>query len=187
MNTTKIGLVSISDRAYQGVYQDKNIPILTTWLNNAIITPFQLESYLIPDKQKLIETIICKLVDKHNCHLVLTIGGTGPTEKDVTPDATLKIADREIPGLGEQMRQIGLQFVPTALLSRQVAVIRNRSLIINLPGQPKSIKETLEGSRDQEGNVKISGIFTCIPYCLDLLKNPRIETNPNIISSFRPK
>ncbi|MXP51120.1 molybdopterin adenylyltransferase [Pantoea sp. SoEX] len=184
MNIIKIGIISVSDRAYHGIYHDKNIPILTNWLNYAINTPIKLEVHLIPDEQHLIEKLICKLVDKMNCHLVLTAGGTGPTKKDVTPDATLAIADRELPGFGEQMRQISLRFVSTALLSRQVAVIRNSSLIINLPGQPKSIQETLEGFRDKKGDIKIPGIFACIPHCLELLNNHLIiKINPNLIAN----
>ncbi|PPI86576.1 molybdopterin adenylyltransferase [Candidatus Pantoea edessiphila] len=186
MKTIIIGLISVSDRAFTGVYEDKNTLILKKWLNNAIITPFNLECRLVPDEKHLIKQTICQLVDKCNCNLIFTMGGTGPAKRDVTPDATLAIADRELPGFGEQMRQISLQFVPTAVLSRQVGVIRNKSLIINLPGQTKSIRETLEGVKDEKGNVKIHGIFSSIPYCLELLNNPSIETNPNIIVSFHP-
>ncbi|PPI87950.1 molybdopterin adenylyltransferase [Candidatus Pantoea edessiphila] len=186
MNKINIGIISVSDRASKGIYKDTNTSILKIWLNHAIITPFKLSVRLIPDEQLLIEKTLCDLVDKINCQLVLTTGGTGPTKRDVTPDATLAIADRELPGFGEQMRQISLQFVPTAVLSRQVGVIRNNSLIINLPGQPRSIKEILEGVKDQQGNIKIHGIFSSIPYCLELLNNLRIETNPDIAISFRP-
>ncbi|WP_029684574.1 molybdopterin adenylyltransferase [Tatumella saanichensis] len=187
MNTLRIGLVSVSDRASQGVYQDKGIPALTEWLNQALSTPFDIESRVIPDEQPLIEQTLCELVDERHCHLVLTTGGTGPALRDVTPDATLAVADREMPGFGEQMRQISLQFVPTAILSRQTAVIRKQSLIMNLPGQPKSIKETLEGLKDENGKVKVAGIFASVAYCLQLLEGPYVETHPEVVASFRPK
>ncbi len=183
----KIGLVSVSDRAFQGVYQDQGIPELTAWLANALVDKFQLETRLIPDEQDKIEQTLIELVDQQQCHLVLTTGGTGPAKRDVTPDATLAIADREMPGFGEQMRQVSLHFVPTAILSRQVGVIRKNSLILNLPGQPKAIKETLEGVKDESGNVLVKGIFAAVPYCLQLIDGIYIDTNPKIIESFRPK
>lgn len=187
MNTLRIGLVSISDRASSGVYQDKGIPALAEWLASALTTPFEIETRLIPDEQTLIEQTLCELVDEMGCHLVLTTGGTGPARRDVTPDATLAIADRQMPGFGEQMRQISLHFVPTAILSRQVGVIRKQALIINLPGQPKSIKETLEGVKDAESKVVVAGIFASVPYCIQLLDGPYIETNAEIVAAFRPK
>ena len=183
----KIGLVSISDRASQGIYQDQGIPELESWLKKALKDPFELETRLIPDEQKDIEHTLCDLVDNHHCHLVLTTGGTGPAKRDVTPDATLAIADREMPGFGEQMRQVSLHFVPTAILSRQVGVIRKESLILNLPGQPKAIKETLEGVKDEEGNVLVKGIFAAVPYCLQLINGIYVDTHPEVIASFRPK
>lgn len=185
--TFKIGLVSISDRASQGIYTDQGIPALQQWLEQALITPFELETRLIPDEQSLIEQTLIELVDNHACHLVLTTGGTGPAKRDVTPDATLAIADREMPGFGEQMRQVSLHFVPTAILSRQVGVIRNESLILNLPGQPKAIKETLEGVKDENGHTLVRGIFAAVPYCLQLLSEIYVETNSAICESFRPK
>lgn len=187
MNTLRIGLVSISDRASSGVYQDKGIPALEEWLTSALTTPFELETRLIPDEQAIIEQTLCELVDEMSCHLVLTTGGTGPARRDVTPDATLAVADREMPGFGEQMRQISLHFVPTAILSRQVGVIRKQALILNLPGQPKSIKETLEGVKDAEGNVVVHGIFASVPYCIQLLEGPYVETAPEVVAAFRPK
>ena len=183
----KIGLVSISDRASQGVYQDQGIPALEAWLGSALTSEFTIERRLIPDEQILIEQTLCELVDELSCHLILTTGGTGPARRDVTPDATLVIADRVMPGFGEQMRQISLQFVPTAILSRQVGVIRKQSLILNLPGQPKSIKETLEGVKDSEGHVMVHGIFASVPYCIQLLDGPYVETNGDIVAVFRPK
>ncbi|TCK01898.1 molybdopterin adenylyltransferase [Volucribacter psittacicida] len=183
----KIGLVSVSDRASQGIYQDQGIPELETWLASALTTPFEVEKRLIADEQQQIEQTLCELVDTHHCHLVLTTGGTGPAKRDVTPDATLAIADREMPGFGEQMRQISLHFVPTAILSRQVGVIRKQSLILNLPGQPKAIKETLEGLKDEQGNSLVKGIFSAIPYCLQLLSGIYIETDPAVVTAFRPK
>ncbi|WP_145536728.1 molybdopterin adenylyltransferase [Yersinia kristensenii] len=187
MNTLRIGLVSVSDRASSGVYQDKGIPALEEWLASALTTPFDIETRLIPDEQTLIEQTLCELVDEMGCHLVLTTGGTGPARRDVTPDATLAIADRQMPGFGEQMRQISLHFVPTAILSRQVGVIRKQALIINLPGQPKSIKETLEGVKDAQSKVVVAGIFASVPYCIQLLDGPYIETNAEVVAAFRPK
>jgi molybdopterin adenylyltransferase len=182
-----IGLVSISDRASSGVYEDKGIPALQEWLNSALTTPWRAETRLIADDQASIENTLKELVDRNNCHLVLTTGGTGPALRDVTPEATLAVADKEMPGFGEEMRRISLNFVPTAILSRQVAVIRKQSLIINLPGQPKSIKETLEGVRDAEGKVTHVGIFAAVPYCIDLIGGPYAETNEAVIKAFRPK
>lgn len=183
----KIGLVSISDRASQGVYEDKGIPALRDWLNAALQTSWQEVSRIIPDEQPSIESCLTHLVDTEGCSLVLTTGGTGPALRDVTPEATLAVGDREMPGFGEQMRQISLQFVPTAILSRQIAVIRKQSLIINLPGQPRSIKETLEGLKDAEGKQLVHGIFAAVPYCLDLIGAPYIETNEAVVKAFRPK
>jgi molybdopterin adenylyltransferase len=183
----RIGLVSVSDRASNGVYQDQGIPALKAWLESALKTAFEIETRLIPDEQILIEQTLCELVDESSCHLVLTTGGTGPARRDVTPDATLAVADRVMPGFGEQMRQISLQFVPTAILSRQVGVIRKQSLILNLPGQPKSIQETLEGLKDASGNVRVHGIFASVPYCIQLLEGPYIETEPTVVAAFRPK
>jgi len=187
MDTLRIGLVSVSDRASSGVYQDKGLPALEEWLAQALTTPFTIEKRLIPDEQSIIEQTLCELVDEMSCHLVLTTGGTGPARRDVTPDATLAIADREMPGFGEQMRQISLNFVPTAILSRQVGVIRKQALILNLPGQPKSIKETLEGVKQADGQVTVPGIFASVPYCVQLLDGPYIETDPKIVAAFRPK
>ena len=187
MNTLRIGLVSISDRASSGVYQDKGIPALEVWLASALTTPFEIQTRLIPDEQPIIEQTLCELVDEMSCHLVLTTGGTGPARRDVTPDATLAIADREMPGFGEQMRQISLHFVPTAILSRQVGVIRKQALILNLPGQPKSIKETLEGLKAEDGSVLVHGIFASVPYCIQLLDGPYVETDEKVVAAFRPK
>lgn len=187
MNTLRIGLISVSDRAANGIYQDLGLPALEAWLEQALITPFEIEKRLVPDEQPMIEQTICELVDELFCHLVLTTGGTGPARRDVTPDATLAVADREMPGFGEQMRQISLNFVPTAILSRQMAVIRKQSLVINLPGQPKSIKETLEGLKDEDGNTQVHGIFASVPYCIQLLDGPYIETDPQVVAAFRPK
>ncbi|HAT3580095.1 TPA: molybdopterin adenylyltransferase [Kluyvera intermedia] len=187
MDTLRIGLVSVSDRASSGVYQDKGIPALEEWLAQALTTPFTIEKRLIPDEQSIIEQTLCELVDEMSCHLVLTTGGTGPARRDVTPDATLAIADCEMPGFGEQMRQISLNFVPTAILSRQVGVIRKQALILNLPGQPKSIKETLEGVKQPDGQVTVPGIFASVPYCVQLLEGPYIETDPKVVAAFRPK
>ncbi|HDR2620492.1 TPA: molybdopterin adenylyltransferase [Enterobacter chuandaensis] len=187
MNTLRIGLVSISDRASSGVYQDKGIPALEAWMASALTTPFEIQTRLIPDEQPIIEQTLCELVDEMSCHLVLTTGGTGPARRDVTPDATLAIADREMPGFGEQMRQISLHFVPTAILSRQVGVIRKQALILNLPGQPKSIKETLEGLKAEDGSVIVHGIFASVPYCIQLLDGPYVETDDKVVAAFRPK
>ena len=187
MTTIRIGLVSISDRASSGVYEDKGLPALTEWLDAALTTSWQAETRLIPDERALIERTLVELVDTVGCSLVLTTGGTGPALRDVTPEATLAVADREMPGFGEQMRQISLNFVPTAILSRQVAVIRGGALIINLPGQPKSIRETLEGLRAEDGSQKVHGIFAAVPYCLDLIGAPRIETRDTVCKAFRPK
>ena len=183
----KIGLVSISDRASSGVYEDKGIPNLQDWLKRAVITPIKFETRLIADEQDEIESTLIDLVDYQNCHLILTTGGTGPALRDVTPEATLNIGHKQMPGFGEQMRQISLNFVPTALLSRQVAVIRKQCLIINLPGQPKAIQETLEGLKDADGVQQVHGIFAAVPYCLDLIGAPYIETNESMIKAFRPK
>ncbi|WP_199102403.1 molybdopterin adenylyltransferase [Aquitalea sp. ASV11] len=183
----KIGLVSVSDRASSGVYQDQGIPALQDWLASALSNPFATETRLIADEQAVIETTLRQLVDEEGCHLVLTTGGTGPAPRDVTPDATLAVADREMPGFGEQMRQISLRFVPTAILSRQLGVIRKSSLILNLPGQPKAIKETLEGLKNEQGESIVPGIFAAVPYCIDLLGGPYIETRPEVIKAFRPK
>jgi len=183
----KIGLVSISDRASSGVYKDKGIPTLQEWLAKAITTPFATETRLIADEQDEIESTLIDLVDTRSCHLILTTGGTGPALRDVTPEATLNVGEKEMPGFGEQMRQISLNFVPTAILSRQVAVIRKQCLIINLPGQPKAIAQTLEGLKDAAGSQVVHGIFAAVPYCLDLIGAPFIETNEAICKAFRPK
>lgn len=182
-----VGVLSISDRASSGQYQDQGIPSLLQWLQQAITTPWRHESRLIPDEQPEIEAALKALVDRAGCDLVLTTGGTGPSPRDVTPEATLAVADKVMPGFGEQMRAISLNFVPTAILSRQVAVIRGKALIINLPGQPKSIRETLEGLRDDQGKLTVAGIFAAVPYCLDLIGAPYIETDPVICKAFRPK
>jgi molybdopterin adenylyltransferase len=188
----KIGLVSISDRASAGIYADLGLPSLQDWLKRAVSTPIQFETRLIADEQAEIESTLIDLVDYQGCHLILTTGGTGPAIRDVTPEATLAIADKTMPGFGEQMRQISLNFVPTAILSRQVAVIRKQCLIINLPGQPKAIQETLEGLKDGAGVQKVHGIFAAVPYCLDLLGTPEnpmpyLETDEAIVKAFRPK
>jgi len=185
--TLKVGLVSISDRASAGIYEDKGIPALQDWLNAALTSPWQAEPRLIEDDQASIEKTLIELVDVVGCDLILTTGGTGPAVRDVTPEATLAIADKEMPGFGEEMRRISLNFVPTAILSRQVAVIRKQCLIINLPGQPKSIKETLEGVRDAEGKVTHVGIFAAVPYCIDLIGGPYAETDESVVKAFRPK
>jgi molybdopterin adenylyltransferase len=187
-----IGLLSISDRASTGVYEDQGIPKLKQWLDQALITPWQAIARVIPDEQSEIENMLIDLVDQEGCHLILTTGGTGPALRDVTPEATLAIADKEMPGFGEQMRQISLNFVPTAILSRQLAVVRKQCLIINLPGQPKAIQETLEGLKDEAGKTKVHGIFSAVPYCLDLLATdekpmPYLETNEVVVKAFRPK
>jgi molybdopterin adenylyltransferase len=183
----RVGLVSISDRASAGVYRDEGLPALKEWLGRALTTPFEVEERLIPDERALIESTLVTLVDVRGCDLVLTTGGTGPAPRDVTPEATLAVADREMPGFGEQMRQVSLKFVPTAILSRQVAVIRRQSLVINLPGQPKAIRETLEGARGPDGAVLVPGIFAAVPYCIDLIGGPYIETDESVVKAFRPK
>ncbi|WP_042337930.1 molybdopterin adenylyltransferase [Paraburkholderia ferrariae] len=186
-----IGLVSVSDRATAGVYEDKGVPALEAWLALALKSPWRAETRLIHDDAATISATLTALVDGLGCDLVLTTGGTGPARRDVTPEATLAVATKEMPGFGEQMRQISLNFVPTAILSRQVAVIRetadHAALVINLPGQPKSIKETLEGLRDETGAVKVPGIFAAVPYCIDLIGGPYIETDPNVVAAFRPR
>jgi molybdopterin adenylyltransferase len=186
-----IGLVSVSDRASTGVYEDQGVPALRDWFTQALSSPWQMETRLIPDEHDLIAATLIELVDEIGCDLVLTTGGTGPARRDVTPEATLAVASREMPGFGEQMRQISLKFVPTAILSRQVAVIRetaeHAALIMNLPGQPKSIRETLEGLRDESGKSVVSGIFAAVPYCIDLIGGPYIETHEAVCKAFRPK
>ena len=187
MSELIIGLVSVSDRASQGVYQDQGIPALKEWFQSALSSAWRTVERLIPDEQAAIESALVELVDREGCHLVLTTGGTGPAPRDVTPEATLAVAERVMPGFGEQMRQISLKFVPTAILSRQVGVIRKGCLIINLPGQPKSIRETLEGLKDPGGEQIVSGIFAAVPYCIDLIGGPYIETRDEICKAFRPK
>jgi molybdopterin adenylyltransferase len=182
----KIGIVSISDRASSGDYEDKGLPALHDWLKRALHNPITFEPRLIPDDKERISATLVELVDA-GCSLVLTTGGTGPALRDVTPEATLAVADKEMPGFGEQMRQISLKFVPTAILSRQVAVIRGKSLIINLPGQPKAIAETLEGLRDEAGAQLVPGIFAAVPYCIDLIGGPYLETHDAVCTVFRPK
>ena len=183
-----IGLVSISDRASQGVYKDEGLPALEEWLGKAIASPtVRVVKRLIPDERPAIEAALKELVDREGCQLVLTTGGTGPAPRDVTPEATLAVADKVMPGFGEQMRQVSLRFVPTAILSRQVGVIRKQALILNLPGQPKAIKETLEGVRDESGKPVVNGIFAAVPYCIDLIGGPYIETNEDVVKAFRPK
>ena len=181
----KIGIVSISDRASSGVYEDKGLPALQDWLGRALKNAITFEPRLIPDETDRISATLIELVDA-GCSLVLTTGGTGPAPRDVTPEATLAIADKEMPGFGEQMRQISLRFVPTAILSRQVAVVRKQSLVINLPGQPKSIQETLEGLKE-DGKQVVPGIFAAVPYCIDLIGGPYLETNDEVCKAFRPK
>lgn len=186
-----VGLVSISDRASTGGYKDEGIPTLQAWLDKAVIQPSQYVSRLVADEPQQISAALVELVDELGCDLVLTTGGTGPARRDVTPEATLAVATKEMPGFGEQMRQISLQFVPTAILSRQVAVIRetpdHAALIINLPGQPKAIAETLEGLKDNTGKSVVAGVFAAVPYCIDLIGGPYVETDPDIIAAFRPK
>ena len=181
-----IGIVSVSDRASTGVYVDKGLPALKDWLTRALHNPITFEERLIPDEQPRISAALIELVDA-GCALVLTTGGTGPALRDVTPEATLAVAHKEMPGFGEQMRQISLKFVPTAILSRQCAVVRDHSLIINLPGQPKSIQETLEGLRSDTGESLVPGIFAAVPYCVDLIGGPYLETHTEVCKSFRPK
>ncbi|MBC8023069.1 MAG: molybdopterin adenylyltransferase [Burkholderiales bacterium] len=187
LDTLRVGLVSTSDRASQGVYRDEGIPALEEWLAGALANPLEFERRLIPDERREIESTLKELVDQRGCHLVITTGGTGPALRDVTPEATLAVADREMPGFGEQMRRISLEFVPTAILSRQVAVIRGRALILNLPGQPKSIRETLEGLKSPDGKTLAAGIFAAVPYCIDLIGGPYIETREEVVKAFRPK
>jgi len=191
LEPVRIGLVSISDRASAGVYEDKGLPALRDWLARAVRNPVAYEERLIADDAPTISATLRALVDDARCDLVLTTGGTGPAPRDVTPEATLAVADREMPGFGEQMRQIGLRFVPTAILSRQVAVIRetasHAALVINLPGQPKAIRETLEGLRGEDGGVLVPGIFAAVPYCIDLIGGPYAETRPEVVKAFRPK
>lgn len=186
-----IGLVSISDRASSGVYEDQGVPALRDWFTQALASPWQMETRLIPDEQPQIEKTLIELVDEVGCDLVLTTGGTGPARRDVTPEATLAVGTKVMPGFGEQMRQISLRFVPTAILSRQVAVIRettdHAALIMNLPGQPKSIRETLEGLKDDSGKQIVGGIFAAVPYCIDLIGGPYIETHEAVCKAFRPK
>jgi molybdopterin adenylyltransferase len=183
----KIGIISISDRASSGVYEDKGLPALRDWLSRALRNPLHFEARLIADEQATISATLIELVDQLNCALVLTTGGTGPALRDVTPEATLAVAHKVMPGFGEQMRQVSLAFVPTAILSRQVAVVRHQSLIINLPGQPKAIAETLEGLRSADGNVQVNGIFAAVPYCIDLIGGPYLEADPAVSKVFRPK
>jgi molybdopterin adenylyltransferase len=185
LDTVRIGIVSISDRASAGVYEDKGVPALKQWLSRAVRNPVQWEARLIPDDQPGISAALCELVDDVGCHLVLTTGGTGPAARDVTPEATLAVAHKVMPGFGEQMRSISLHFVPTAILSRQVAVIRGQALIINLPGQPKSIAETLEGL--PSAAPPVPGIFAAVPYCIDLIGGPYLETDPALCKAFRPR
>ncbi len=186
LDRVRIGIVSVSDRASSGVYEDKGMPALQDLLSQALLNPITYEARLIPDEQERISATLIELVNA-GCNLVLTTGGTGPALRDVTPEATLAVADKEMPGFGEQMRQISLRFVPTAILSRQVAVIRGQSLIINLPGQPKSIAETLEGLKDDQGQTLVHGIFAAVPYCVDLIGGPYIETDGSVCQAFRPK
>ena len=186
LDPVRIGIVSISDRASSGTYEDKGLPALRDWLGQALQNPLSFEARLIPDEQALISQTLVELVDA-GCHLLLTTGGTGPSKRDVTPEATLAIADKDMPGFGEQMRQISLRFVPTAILSRQVAVIRGETLIINLPGQPKSITETLGGLKNPEGQVLVDGIFAAVPYCIDLIGGPYLQTHDGFCKAFRPK
>jgi molybdopterin adenylyltransferase len=187
LDTVRIGVVSVSDRASSGVYEDKGLPALQDWLGRAVRNPITWVPRLIADERSLIAQTLRDLVDVEGCHLVLTTGGTGPAPRDVTPEATLDVADKEMPGFGEQMRQISLRFVPTAILSRQTAVIRKQALILNLPGQPKSIAETLEGLKDAEGKAVVPGIFAAVPYCIDLIGGPYIETRADVCAVFRPK
>jgi len=183
----KIGLVSISDRASAGIYKDEGIPALTEWLKKTLIDRFEIATALINDDIDIIKKTLIEFADEKYCDLIFTTGGTGPSPRDVTPEATLLVGDKEMPGFGEQMRQISLKFVPTAILSRQTAVIRQKTLIINLPGQPKSIQQTLEGLKDVNNNIIIEGIFSAIPYCIDLIGGPFIETDPSVVKTFRPK
>ncbi len=183
----RIGLVSISDRASSGAYADQGLPALREWFAAALASPWRMETRLIPDDRDTIEKALLELCDDAGCHLVLTTGGTGPAPRDVTPEATMAVADKPMPGFGEQMRQISLHFVPTAILSRQVGAIRGKTLILNLPGQPKSIRETLEGVKDEAGRQVVPGIFAAVPYCIDLLGGPYVETHEAVVAAFRPK
>lgn len=185
-DAVKIGIVSVSDRASSGVYEDKGLPALKEWLGRALLNPIEFAERLIPDEQAQISATLIELVDA-GCCLVLTTGGTGPALRDVTPEATLAVAHKDMPGFGEQMRQISLKFVPTAILSRQVAVVRDQSLILNLPGQPKAIAETLEGLKNTDGSQAVAGIFAAVPYCIDLIGGPYLETDPAVCQAFRPK
>jgi molybdopterin adenylyltransferase len=185
-DTIKVGIVSISDRASSGTYEDKGLPALRDWLGHALYNPIEYVERLIPDEQATISQTLIALVDA-GCHLVLTTGGTGPAKRDVTPEATLAVAHKEMPGFGEQMRQVSLKFVPTAILSRQVAVIRDETLIINLPGQPKSIQETLGGLKDADGKQIVDGVFAAVPYCIDLIGGPYMETRDEFCKGWRPK
>ena len=185
-DTIKVGIVSISDRASSGTYEDKGLPALRDWLGHALYNPIEYVERLIPDEQTTISQALIDLVDA-GCHLVLTTGGTGPAKRDVTPEATLAVAHKEMPGFGEQMRQVSLKFVPTAILSRQVAVIRDETLIINLPGQPKSIQETLGGLKDEDGKQLVDGVFAAVPYCIDLIGGPYMETRDAFCKGWRPK
>jgi molybdopterin adenylyltransferase len=187
LRAVRIGVVSVSDRASSGVYEDKGLPALKDWLGRAVRNPIEWVPRLIPDEREVIAGTLRELVDAERCDLVLTTGGTGPSPRDVTPEATLDASDKELPGFGEQMRQISLRFVPTAILSRQTAVIRKQALILNLPGQPKSIAETLEGLRDAQGNAIVPGVFSAVPYCIDLIGGPWIESDPALCMAFRPK
>jgi molybdopterin adenylyltransferase len=186
-DTLTIGLVSISDRASAGIYEDKGLPSLEAWFGEALASPWRTVKRLIPDERAEIERTLVELVDVERCDLVLTTGGTGPAPRDVTPEATLAVADKVMPGFGEQMRQISLHYVPTAILSRQVGAIRGRALILNLPGQPKAIRETLEGVKSPDGKVVVHGIFSAVPYCIDLIGGPYIETHEAVCKAFRPK
>ena len=186
-DTVTVGLVSVSDRASQGVYEDEGVPALEKWLSRAMLNPVNFLPRVIPDELPVIENTLKELADVESCDLLLTTGGTGPAPRDITPEATLAVADKVMPGFGEQMRQISLKFVPTAILSRQVAVIRGSTLIINLPGQPKSIRETLEGLKDDAGKPLVHGIFAAVPYCVDLIGGPYIETEEGVCKAFRPK
>ena len=187
MNLLKLGLLSISDRASQGVYEDAGLPALEDWFARALKSPWQAQKRLVPDEQPVIERALIELCDIAGCDLVLTTGGTGPAPRYVPPEATLAVAHKVLPGFGEQMRQISLRFVPTAILSRQAGVVRGRSLILNLPGQPKAIRETLEGARGDDGRLIVPGIFAAVPYCLDLIGGPYVETDEAVCKAFRPK
>jgi len=186
-DSVRIGLVSISDRASQGVYEDRGLPALESWFGEVLANPAIFVTRLIPDEQPQIEATLIELADVEQCSLILTTGGTGPAPRDVTPEATLAVAHKVLPGFGEQMRAVSLKYVPTAILSRQVGVTRGASLILNLPGQPKAIRETLEGVRDADGNVIVHGTFSAVPYCIDLIGGPFVETHEAVCRAFRPK